>query len=103
MSRFLFETGEVDAFTEEFATCSKIQHFNLKDTNQALFDELLMSESESEVIKVLKKYKYWDISKGLTDWKYFGDNESNYSTVTGQTTDIYGALVEKLMNSEHQI
>ena len=64
-----------------------------------LFNELLFSENEDEVISVLKKYNYWNIGDSSKDWKYFGDNEANYSTINNQNTNEYGALVEKLVNS----
>ena len=38
-----------------------------------LFNELLFSENEDEVISVLKKYNYWNIGDSSKDWKYFGD------------------------------
>ena len=65
-----------------------------------LFNDLLFSESEEDVIQILKKYKLWNIENDLSkNWKFYGGQESNFSTVTGQTTNPYGALVEKLMNS----
>ena len=70
----------------------------MKDENQELFNQLLKSENEKEVIEVLKDFGFWDI-KNNKDWKYFGDNEANYSTINNQNTDQYGALVEKLVNS----
>ena len=65
---------------------------------EQLFKDLLFSENEDEVIKVLKKYNLWDLKSNSDDWKYFGNDGSNYSTVSNQTTSPYGALVEKLVN-----
>ena len=65
---------------------------------EQLFKDLLFSENENEVIKVLKKYNLWDLKSNIDDWKYFGNDGSNYSTVSNQTTSPYGALVEKLVN-----
>jgi len=36
---------------------------------------LVKSESEAEVIEVLKRSSYWDDE---TAWRYFGDRENNF-------------------------
>lgn len=57
---------------------------------------LLHSESEDEIIRHLKKYKFWDNSD---HWRPFGDNENNWSSVGNQQGNPAAAMVEKLVNS----
>ena len=58
--------------------------------------ELAKSESEQDVIDILKKYKLWDNCKY---WRDFGDNENNWSTIGNQQAEADSALVEKIVNS----
>ena len=37
---------------------------------------LVKSESENEVINILKKWGYWDDPNA---WRYYGDNENNFA------------------------
>ena len=64
--------------------------------NQQLCMNLLRSDSEMEVVSILKRSGYWDNS---TCWRYFDDNENNYSIIGGQQANPVAALVEKLTNS----
>jgi len=65
---------------------------NLKD----LCIALAKSESEKEVIDILKKWGYWD---DPTAWRYYGDNENNFAVIGNQQSAPDSALVEKIINS----
>jgi hypothetical protein len=71
-------------------------------TKQTTFNEkdfclnLLQSETEEEVINVLKKYGYWEERSA---WKPYGDMPNNRSIVGNQQSSSVAALVEKLVNS----
>lgn len=58
--------------------------------------DLVHSDSESEVVSVLKSASLWDDS---SYWKYYGDNENNFSTIGNQQSTAEAALVEKIINS----
>lgn len=58
--------------------------------------ELVESETENEVINVLKKYNVWD---NFDYWRPFGDNENNFSTIGNQQSNADTSLVEKIINS----
>jgi hypothetical protein len=67
--------------------------------NQQLQDlcmALVQADSEGEVIQLLKGAGYWD---NPAAWRYFGDNENNFSTIGNQQNSSDAALVEKLVNS----
>ena len=57
---------------------------------------LLRSDTEQEVIRLLKLQGYWD---DPDVWRPFGDREDNFATVGNQSSNADGALVEKLVNS----
>jgi len=57
---------------------------------------LLKSDSEEEVISILKEAGYWDDPSA---WRYYGDNENNYSTIGNQQSHPDAALVEKVINA----
>jgi len=57
---------------------------------------LARSESESEVVGILKKWGYWD---DPTAWRYYGDNENNFAVIGNQQSAPDSALVEKIINS----
>lgn len=57
---------------------------------------LLQSETEEEVVEVLKKYGYWE---DRSAWKPYGDMPNNRSIVGNQQSSSVAALVEKLVNS----
>ncbi|UCZ54989.1 hypothetical protein LGQ02_09805 [Bacillus shivajii] len=57
---------------------------------------LANTESEGEVIKVLKEYGYFNDE---LCWKPFGNNENNFSVIGAQQSSADAALVEKLINS----
>lgn len=57
---------------------------------------LAKSESEEEVINLLKKACFWDDPEV---WKNFGDNENNFATIGNQQSRPEAAIVEKLINS----
>jgi len=64
--------------------------------NKMLALALLNSDSESEVIDLLKKAGYWD-DPGA--WRLLGDKDGNYSTIGNQQARPEAALVEKIVNS----
>ncbi len=67
----------------------------MKDLKDLCID-LAKSESEKEVIDILKKWGYWD---DPTAWRYYGDNENNFAVIGNQQSAPDSALVEKIINS----
>jgi len=57
---------------------------------------LTKADTEEEVIKVLKHAGYWDDPNA---WRYYGDNENNFSTIGNQQSSPDAAIVEKIVNS----
>lgn len=57
---------------------------------------LLKADSEDKVISILKEKGYWDDPSA---WRYYGDNENNYSTIGNQQSRPDAALVEKVVNA----
>ena len=57
---------------------------------------LIRAESEKQVIEHLSNAGYW---KRNEVWRYFGDNENNFSTIGNQMSSAEAALIEKLVNS----
>lgn len=57
---------------------------------------LIKSESEREVIRILKEYGYWN---NPDHWREYGDNENNFSIIGNQQNSPDAALVEKIINS----
>jgi len=57
---------------------------------------LTKADTEEEVIKVLKHVGYWDDPSA---WRYYGDNENNFSTIGNQQSRPDAAIVEKIVNS----
>jgi hypothetical protein len=63
---------------------------------QALFEQLLKAETETEADAILRRAGY-----GLDNeaaWRPLGDMENNFSTVGNQQTEATAALVEKIIN-----
>lgn len=58
--------------------------------------ELIRSETEIEVINILKKNDLWDKD---AYWLHFGANENNYATIGNQQSKPEAAIVEKIINS----
>jgi len=58
--------------------------------------KLMRGDSESEVVDLLTKAKYWDEP---TVWRFYGDYENNYNTIGNQQSRPDAALVEKLVNA----
>jgi len=71
---------------------AKHQNFDAKE----FCLNLLQSETEEEVIDVLKKHGYWD---DRSAWKPYGNMPNNRSIVGNQQSSSVAALVEKLVNS----
>jgi len=65
-------------------------------SGQDLCLDLLRSDSEQDVVGLLKAAGYWD---NETAWLPYGDNENNFSTIGNQQASPDAALVEKLINS----
>lgn len=57
---------------------------------------LLMADSEEEVILLLKSRDYWDDPKV---WRLIGDREGNFATIGNQASKPEGALTEKVVNA----
>lgn len=57
---------------------------------------LVDSETEEDVIHVLQQFDLWDNKK---NWRSFGDNDNNFSTIGNQQSEADAALVEKIVNS----
>jgi len=68
---------------------------NLKDANN-LCMSLLKADSEDEVVTILTAAGYWQDPKS---WRFFDDNENNYSSIGNQASHSDAALVEKIVNS----
>jgi len=62
--------------------------------------DLVHSESEDQVVDVLKKVDLWD---NEDNWKNFGRIDGNYGVIGGQQGNAVPALVEKVMNSVDSI
>lgn len=57
---------------------------------------LMRAESEGEVISILQVAGYWD---NPAAWRYYGDNELNWSQAGGQQSRADFAFNEKVVNS----
>lgn len=57
---------------------------------------LAYSEKEEEAITILKEVGYWDNEEY---WRYYGDNENNFSIIGNQQGYPDAAFVEKIINS----
>ncbi len=64
--------------------------------HQRLFLRLLQADSEDSVVRVLGQAGYWDMSEA---WRYYGDNDGNYSRIGNQQSRADAAIVEKVVNS----
>lgn len=53
-------------------------------------------DREDVVVELLEDAGCWEQTE---DWRYYGDNESNYSIIGNQQRDPEAALVEKIVNS----
>ena len=53
-------------------------------------------ENEVEVISLLEAEGLWD---SPVNWRSFGDNDNNWSTIGNQQSEADAALVEKIVNS----
>lgn len=57
---------------------------------------LARSDSEEDIIYILKNANYWEEP---ACWQYYGDNENNFATIGNQQSTADTALVEKIVNS----
>jgi len=58
--------------------------------------ELLSSETEDEVVDVLKKWGFWE---DVNNWRPYGNVQNNRGIVSNQQSSPVAALVEKIVNS----
>ncbi len=58
--------------------------------------KLAYSETEKEIINILKNEHLWETPE---NWEYFGNKENNYGEIGNQQSKADGALVEKIINS----
>jgi hypothetical protein len=61
-----------------------------------LCENLIRAETEEEVVNLLKSAGYWD---NPDCWRYYGDNELNWSQAGGQQARADFAFNEKVVNS----
>lgn len=66
------------------------------DAAQDLCTRLMLADAEADVIGLLKEAGYWD---DPNCWRYYGDNELNWSQAGGQQGRADFALNEKAINS----
>lgn len=66
------------------------------DANKTLCEQLIYADTETDVIALLKSAGYWD---NQACWRYYGDNELNWSQAGGQQGRADFALNEKAINS----
>jgi hypothetical protein len=63
---------------------------------KAICFSLLHTDSEEEVINILRLQGFWN---DPTLWRYYGDREDNFSIIGNQQSRPEAALVEKVVNS----
>lgn len=68
----------------------------MKLHNKQLALKLATTDDEKEIVKILKRQGYWD---DLSAWKYYGDNENNYSVIGAQQSSPDTAIREQIINS----
>lgn len=68
----------------------------IEEKARKLCFELLSSETEDEVIEILKKLGFWENSNS---WKPYGNVQNNRGIVSNQQSSPVAALVEKIVNS----
>lgn len=66
------------------------------DTAKRLCEQLIHADTEADVIDILKQAGYWD---DPNCWRYYGDNQLNWSQAGGQQGRADFALNEKAINS----
>lgn len=66
------------------------------DEIKGLCLRLMKSDTEEEVIQHLNDVGLWD---DLEAWRFYGDQEGNYSTIGNQSSKPDAAMVEKIVNS----
>jgi hypothetical protein len=65
-------------------------------SNGDLCMELMRADTEVEVVAALSDAGYWSDE---TVWRYFDDNENNFSDIGNQQSEATAALIEKIVNS----
>lgn len=66
------------------------------DSAKKLCEQLIHADAEADVIAILQKAGYWD---DPNCWRYYGDNQLNWSQAGGQQGRADFALNEKAINS----
>jgi hypothetical protein len=62
--------------------------------------DVLRSDTEDEVIKILRQNDLWD---NPNYWRFYGDQENNYSSAGNQADEAESALIEKITNARDAI
>lgn len=62
----------------------------------ALCHSLMKADSEEEVVALLMEAGYW---KNPDVWRFYGDNENNFSSIGNQQSRPDAAFAEKLVNA----
>jgi len=88
-------SGTLDLFNENHDDRESLDLSSNEAIKQFCMD-LIYADSEAEVIELLKKAGFWDDPKV---WRFYGDNENNFSTTGNQQSRPEAALVEKIINS----
>jgi len=65
-------------------------------TERDLCVDLIRADSESQVVELLTRSGHWQDESA---WRYYGDEEGNWSTIGNQQSRPEAALVEKVVNS----
>src|SRR5438552_12537812 len=74
---------------------------SMNESIKRLCMDLMRADTEAEVIGILEKAGYWN---NPVVWRYYGDNENNFSTIGNQQSRPDAALVEKLIKSvDHRL
>jgi len=68
----------------------------MADTLMRLCLDLMKADEEDTVVQILREAGFWDRQEA---WRYYGDNENNFSTIGNQQSSPEAALVEKIVNA----
>jgi len=68
----------------------------MNDDTKNLCLTLMQADTEEAVIEALQRAGYWTTPAA---WRYYGDSESNFSTIFNQASRSDAALVEKIVNA----
>jgi hypothetical protein len=72
-------------------------HYQTTSANlEKLCLSLVRSDSERDVVDILKRTGLWESEK---NWDDYGDNENNFAVIGNQQSAPESAIVEKIINS----